>query len=134
MIEIKEGRYFVRYWFFSGVDFDWLAALWRDLPNGLWTIQYRFRYVVDDKLGYESEDEKSWWAATLPEGTEENAAETLAQNLAEQIRAMRMRLTEGRCSDLESTPFHSSNVEENFTTLAKQKWSHVIPTQKGGSA
>ena len=133
-IVFKEGRYFVREWFFSGVRFDWLCALWRDLPDGLWTVQYRFRYVVDDEIGYESDDEKSWWTATLPAETKEVDAETLTQKLAEQIRAMRMQLSRESCSELESVPFHSANVQENFTTLTKQKWAHVIPTQKGGSA
>lgn len=137
-IVIKEGRYFARQWFFSGVRFDWLCALWRDLPDGLWTVQYRFRYVVDDKIGYESEDEKSWWTATLPDGTKEIDAETLTQKVAEQVRAMKSRMQTERgeppCSDMESASFHSASVEQNFTTLTKQKWTHVVTTQKGGSA
>jgi hypothetical protein len=137
-IVIKEGRYFARQWFFSGVRFDWLCALWRDLPDGLWTVQYRFRYVVDEKVGHESEDEKSWWTATLPAETKEVDAETLTQKLAEQIRAMKshMQAAKGEppCSELESVLFHSASVERNFTTLTKQKWTHVVTTQRGGSA
>ena len=132
-IEIKEGRYFACYWFFSGHCFDWLCALYRDLPDGEWTVQYRFRYYVDEKT-HDSDDEKSWWSARFP-GTavEEMDVEAKVQKLAEQVRAVRIHVA-GPCSDLQTVALHSSSVDECFTILARQPWNHVVPTQRGGTA
>lgn len=132
-IEIREGRYFVRWWFFSGDRFDWLCALYRDMPDGEWTVQYRFRYYVDDKVN-DSDDQKSWWSAVFPGATiDEAVVESKVQMFTEQVRALRIH-THGPCCEMQSVALRSSSVQKCFEILARQPWNHVIPTQRGGTA
>lgn len=132
-IEVRDGRRFASWWFFSGHRFDWLCALYRDLPDGEWTVQYRFRYYADDRV-HGSEDEKSWWSAKFPGAALEEAdVEARVQKLAEQVRAVRIHLA-GPCSELQTVALHSSDARECSAILLRQPWNHVVPTQRGGSA
>lgn len=66
-IEIKKGNYVSRIWFYHGDDdapFDVMAHLWRQLPDGEWKYEYRFRYYVDNKA-HGSADRKSAYLMTF---------------------------------------------------------------------
>ncbi len=75
MIEIKEGNYLSRIWFFYKPDakFDVIAVLHRQLPDGAWNFSYRFRHYEDDKV-FDSKDSKSYYTATLPGSKSETKA------------------------------------------------------------
>lgn len=66
MIPIEKGIYVSRVWFLYKVQatFDVLMDLHRQLPDGPWVLQYRFRYYRDHEV-FDSKDEKSFWTATL---------------------------------------------------------------------
>ena len=78
-IEFKENRYFVALWFIPGDTKDYLAALYRDRGENEWHLVYRFRYYRDAKTGFDSDDEKHWFACAYPVGVV--TEETLEQHI-----------------------------------------------------
>jgi len=73
--EIRSGRYYAAFWIVEAQDGSGNvnAAVWRDLPNGPWHMQYRFRYYVDNKA-HDSKDRRSWFIGQARgEQTEEQA-------------------------------------------------------------
>ncbi len=67
LLDMRPGNYISRVWFFSKPDakFDVLMVLKRELPDGLWQFEYRFRYYEDENA-FDSEDEKRAWYAEFP--------------------------------------------------------------------
>ena len=65
---IEKGNYISRiYFFYSPLEpMNVLVLLWRKLPNGNWTLNYRFRYYNDDKI-HDSQDIKNRYTAEFPE-------------------------------------------------------------------
>jgi len=70
MIEFNEDTYCLGIWYLQGHRSDWLAAVTRD-GNGPLVLRYRFRRYRDGKA-FDSDDEKSWWQATCPNGGSED--------------------------------------------------------------
>lgn len=83
-LEMKKGSYISRIWFFAkkGFGFDILMTLTRELPEGLWVFNYRFRYYEDDKA-HDSADRRNFYKASFSEPmTEEAAVEKMGLAIA----------------------------------------------------
>ena len=65
-IEFKPGRYFVGIWAAAFDDGNVLGSVWSD-DQKEWHLQYRFRYIKDDKLGPASADEFRKYSAHGPD-------------------------------------------------------------------
>jgi hypothetical protein len=74
-------------------QFDWLAALWRDVaPDSPWVLQSRMRRYCDP-LTFKSADQKTWWEAVLPGTATETVAQRQAHTMATTLqKATRTRL------------------------------------------
>lgn len=66
MMRLQRGHYVSRVYFLyhPDVKMDILGHLWRVLPDGLWTLQYRFRYY-EDEFVHDSSDRKSGYEGTF---------------------------------------------------------------------
>lgn len=68
LLLFQRGLYYSRVWFLFSPEQprDVLAVLRRELPDGLWRLEYRFRYYNDDKA-FDSTDRKNFYSGTYPE-------------------------------------------------------------------
>ena len=127
MIEIAKGNYISRIWFFYAPEgkgeLDVLAHLWRRLPEGLWTLEYRFRYYEDGKA-HDSKDRKSLYVGTFAGPANE---EQIWEKIEVALQAMRsflppgfaMDVTDGRTDEpvevvrlLLTKPYMHARIEE----------------------
>ena len=101
-ILFTDNAYFVAVWYFYADatapledQFDWLAALWRNLPPGSpWHLQSRMRRYNDTRY-HDSADQKTWYDATLPGTASEAEALVKSTFMAETLqRATGTRLME----------------------------------------
>jgi hypothetical protein len=74
-LHIRKGNYISRIWFFSGKGevFDVAANLFRELPDGVWTLSWRFRFYRDDSLTQDTDDIKQAWSCKLRAKSEDEA-------------------------------------------------------------
>lgn len=71
-ITLEKGNYISRVLFISTpLGFDILGCVHRQLPDGEWKLDYRFRYYEDDKA-HESKDRKTHFAMTIDASTPES--------------------------------------------------------------
>lgn len=118
-MDIKKGNYISRIWFLSkkGTNYDVLMNLMRQLPDGPWTLEYRFRYYKDDKT-HGSEDEKSRWTATFPETmTEAEAIRKVAPVLTE------LKVMTGLKCDI--TVIESDDPQVVLHLMGTKKYFHI---------
>lgn len=64
-MEIHKGDYFLGCWIGDTVDLssNFLMTVWK--RGERWMMEYRFRYVVDDKNWEESKDRKSFYSGSM---------------------------------------------------------------------
>lgn len=88
-LEFERGNYYSRIWFLGGPDdsFDVLMTLMRRLPDGAWQLKYRYRGKRDN-LTFDSTDEKSFWAVTLPATMSEAEAVRKVSPVLQKLKVM----------------------------------------------
>jgi hypothetical protein len=63
-IVFKDGTEVLGYWFVDAertvLRMNLMASVLKQ-PGETWKAHYRFRYIVDDSLGRDSKDRRSWW-------------------------------------------------------------------------
>lgn len=118
-IDIKRGNYISRVWFLHKRDaaFDVLAVLRRELPNGLWQFDYRFRYHKDDEA-HDSDDEKSIWRASFDEVMDEAAAVRKVGPAIQKLKIMTR-------FDVDVVRIESDDPKVVLHQLSSQPWSFV---------
>lgn len=120
-IQIRNGRYFIGWWFFQCRDMNWFGTVFRDggkliAGTSLWEMRYSFRYFHPDSTRNRDLDRKSRYGGTIKEKTEEEVYElfnTLAVSAAKQMGAP-LQYTDLRCSA----------VDEIVRKLGKQPWAN----------
>lgn len=118
IIEIKPGRYFSAIWYIEGRDKNWMAALWRDEPDGAFTLSGRFRYYVDDKR-HDSDDRKSVFGAVAqPHMTEAKMLSDI-DSLADGL----VRAGFGRA--VEKLILRTNDPMKVMEALQREKWSAI---------
>lgn len=70
-IEIKNGYYYIGYWYGSFDNGDVFGIAWKE-PHGSWQLKYRFRYHKDDRI-WNSCDVKNWYHLTAKDGSLDEA-------------------------------------------------------------
>lgn len=80
MIDFAQAERIVAFWWVDAGDkkppFDWFGCLWRRRGAASWTVSYRFRWHVDDKV-HDSADVKNayTWSA---DGSEPHVTQLVA--------------------------------------------------------
>lgn len=89
VLTFARGMYYSRIWFLSSPAkrMDILAVLRRELPDGVWKFEYRFRYYEDDKA-FDSTDRKSFYSAEFAEPLSEAEVASRTSEAIELIAAM----------------------------------------------
>ena len=136
MIELKDGRYFkaIMQFEFKGTfdpagpsdkpfaDGNLLAAIFSDDPERRkWVLLYRFRYYVDDAVGLESEDPRSWYSMS---------AEDEEDKLFDETRAAFEKMAAETNSTLDVTIIESDSVDvqmEKIQAAPNMHASNPIP-------
>lgn len=75
-IEVREGRYFSRFFCADVVGANLMGALYRDdndEDDEDWKLLFRLRIHVDDKI-HDSADERRWWIVKIRNRTPLRAA------------------------------------------------------------
>jgi hypothetical protein len=104
----------------GGGDRDLLAMVFK--PEGeTWLTRYRFRYYTGPEV-WDSQDEKSWYTVTAPEGEGPEKMVTSFRVIA----AMTAREFDGEVCEL----FVNGNGIEAAELLCQQSWSHAKSTAK----
>lgn len=114
-IEVKDGRFFSR-WYFAGApdaDFDVLAAVWRD-PGKHWEAAYRFRYHSSDG----TPDEKRWYEIKFPEDKSE-------QDVLNSFGGVLSAAASGAGLTFTTVVVQSDDPKEVMRTLLAQPWAHL---------
>lgn len=115
-IDIRDGRYFVAFWTFSGESFDYLATVYRD-GDGLWHMVSRLRGYEDDKV-FDSKDKKTWAGFVLPPSSEETVEALMDRVIAQLMNDFRGRR-------LQKHPCHTDRMTEVADVLARSSIFHL---------
>lgn len=119
-MNIPEREYVDSIYFTGGNGEDWLARIYKR-NGGPWELEYRFRYHVDDKA-FDSEDKKSHYHATAPDGSPE-----FLEKARESTRAI-LNLLAARYGDREPEIVELQCYNDDakfFFELTSRKWAHV---------
>lgn len=112
-IQLTPDRYFIGFWHIAippegsryGKGGNLLMTLWRPLngPVDKWTLQFRFRYYVDERI-FDSQDTTKWMEGEV-EGIEEQLKTSLdeSQRLAAEAIASRLDYYDLRCDGAAAT-------------------------------
>jgi len=141
MIELKDGRYFkaIMQFEFKGT-FDpngpsdkpfasgnLLAAIFTDDPERKkWVLLYRFRYYVDDVVGLESEDPKSWYSMTSEGEENELFNETRAafeKMAAETNSTLNVTIIESDAVDVQMEKIQASPNMHTSNPIPDEQWN-----------
>lgn len=119
-IEIERGNYISRIWFFhqDGVPRDVLMVLSRRLPDGDWTLKYRFRYHEDDRA-HDSADRFSYWGGTFSAGLSEAEAVRKVGSVLSMLKA------KTRLRHCDVTVIESDNPQVFFALMKGKPYSHI---------
>ena len=84
IFEIVEGGYYVGAWYLSGREQDFLGLVFQNPGDEHLQFRYRFRYYVDDKTDFESDDIKNVYDCNLA-GKSEDEAIAIVDGLAKSL-------------------------------------------------
>jgi hypothetical protein len=119
IFKFEKGRYYSAIYFLEGREQDWMACVFRDLPDGKWRFTYRFRYYVDEKI-HGSDDKRSVYDCSCGDSTEQevlSAVSKAANMLVETGYSPSGRIHKLRpCTD---DPMKLGEM------LAREDWAHV---------
>lgn len=73
IFELVEGGYYVGAWYLAGREQDFLGMVFRNPGDDGLQFRYRFRYYVDDKTDFDSDDIKNVYDAGLSHKSEDEA-------------------------------------------------------------
>jgi len=121
-IELKDGRYFIGWWFLQRADMNWFGTVFREggkLIQGTseWQLRYQFRYFHPQSTRTKDLDVKRLWGGRMKDYTEQQAFETfdkIARETAQQIGV-----------NLDYSDLRSDRVEEIFKKLKDKPWSNL---------
>lgn len=117
-IEVKEGRFFSRFFFGDLPGANLLAALYRDEGDDDWSLLFRIRVFFDNKV-HDSDDESRWWLVKIRNRTPLRAT-------FEAKRALTVVLMDlGGSGDLEEVVVDSDDETKVTETLIAQPWASV---------
>lgn len=122
-LELKDGRFVLGIWFLSddaGAS-DAMIAAYRDGPDpGEWTLTWRFRYYVDDRV-FNSDDVRSVYSArkTCAEAELLAAARTLVGVMALKYPRVDERLV------------RSASADVVLRAIERRSWCHSRVVKKG---
>lgn len=70
--EFRKGKYLSRIWYGErpGDPMNVTFTLWRDLPDGCWNLEVRYRYYSDKRV-FDSEDKRSEYGFSIEQGPTE---------------------------------------------------------------
>lgn len=116
VLNLFRGLYYSRIWFLAEMTLPMniLMVLRRQLPDGPWRFEYRFRYYEDDKA-FDSKDRKSFYSGTFPGVTDEAVVVTKVTEAVE-IIAGSMGL------DIDVTVFETDDPEVIFERLKEKPY------------
>lgn len=119
ILDVKDGRYFAVIAFVYGDAHrrDWFGSAWRDLPDGVWKITYRFRYYVDRKT-HESDDDKHCYEMTGTAGLSEEKVILAVRSMTDTLLSIDFN---DRVDFLE---VRTSDPRVILETIAEQPWAH----------
>ena len=121
--EIAKGNYISRIWFLAdprgGGGMDVFAHLWRRLPEGPWTLEYRFRYYEDDRA-HDSKDRKSGYRGTFNDPLSEAQ---VIKKVEVALRTILEFLPEGFAMD--ATVVETDEPEVVTRLLAQKPYMHI---------
>lgn len=137
-LDIKDGRFFYAMWFvpldnpkdMDGVRYDhgdWHAAVYKDEGEDEVCLFYRFRYYVDGKTGFKSNDKKSFYIARSRESA--IAVISAVDQVAESIAQMSVRSV-GRPAEVHKILLHTASAEEVMKRMADEDFVHITPLKE----
>lgn len=120
MIELRKGRYHSSLWFLGGEaqPFDVFGSLSRELPDGEWTLNFRFRYhdgVGDDP--FTDGDTKRWYSAKWRTDVSEEQALASCREVFQKLQAesgLRLHVL----------PVRTDDPKTISDALGRETWSH----------
>jgi hypothetical protein len=123
IFDFIEGRYVSAIWFVGGEGSkDWMACLYRDLPDGPWTLVYRFRYYA----GPDPNDPKDRKNSYTGSGPSEDRGIAALDHIASVL------VQEGFGTFVSKLTPKTADPEVVYTMLMKEPWAHPIASAPGG--
>lgn len=98
---------------------DVFAHLWRRLPDGPWTLQYRFRYYKDDQA-HDSKDHKSGYHGTFDRSLDQSV---VLPRVELALRTILEFMPEGFI--LDEIVVETDEPEAIARLLGEKKWLHL---------
>lgn len=113
-------------WFVGGPGLDWMAVLYRDTPDAVWRLTYRFRYHHSEDP-HDSKDRKHVFELTAPASAVGDTLRQVCESVAREVQQQM-----GAEADMSSVSIQG-NTETFMCILAKQPFAHmkVIPKEGG---
>ena len=117
--EMLQGRLVARIFHVQAKTFpgNVLAFVYRDASADGWTMYYRFRYYVDDKVGVESKDKRTEYEVRSRDRDLPDCLPKFREPLA--------CFAEIQGSTLEEVIVDSADPEVVMRRLGEQPWSHI---------
>ena len=127
IFEFTPSTYIEHLWFIAIDGTDLMGVLYKDTPDGIWRLTYRFRHYRSDGP-WDNKDVKNVWEVKASNSDEDR------DKLRDGFDAM-LKASKERFEVKESSSLPIRGGQDKFiAALSKQPWAHVkVSSKEGGT-